>query len=189
MLDVGVQAGATKVTRAKDPDAQIVPIPVPLHPSLPDGRYQVVDLTNPDGLLHEAGGSVGSVSCATIDMTIGVTGFSEVAVSVVDPDPATCYVPTAIDPPLTGPGGSDPMAGAESVVPCTLMAASGHYWTSAPHTGAYRGGANARHRRPGRHPEPAGGAGRAAGDPCSAGLRRPSARRSRPAPGPPHAAR
>jgi hypothetical protein len=135
MLDVGVQAGAAKLTQAKDPDAQIIPISVPLHPSLPDARYQVVDLTNPYGLLHESGGTVGSVSCATIAMTIGQTGFSEVAVSVVDPSPATCYVPTAFDAPLSGPGGFDPMAGAEAVPACTLMAASGHCWAAAPHTG------------------------------------------------------
>jgi hypothetical protein len=135
MLDVGVQAGAAKLTQAKDPDAQVIPISVPLHPSLPNANYQVVDLTNPYGLLQEAGGSIGSVSCATITMTIGVTGFSEVAVSVVDPSPATCYVPTAFDPPLSGPGGFDPMAGAEAVPGCTLMAASGHCWAAAPHTG------------------------------------------------------
>jgi hypothetical protein len=137
MLDAGVQAGGTKITQAKDPDAQIIPISVALHPSLPNARYQVVDLVNPYGIIKESGSSVGSVSCATIDMTIGVTGYSEVAVSVADPHPATCYVPTAIDPPLSGPGGYDPMAGAESVPSCTLMASSGHCWATAPHTGAY----------------------------------------------------
>ena len=54
--------------------------------------------------------------CVTINLTIPRSGpgFGEPAITIADPSPATCLVPSSLDPMLTGPGGVDPMAGAES---------------------------------------------------------------------------
>src|SRR5690606_28972109 len=104
-LDVGVPAGGTMHTQADSPDEQVIPITAEVRDELGSGLYQLVTLTNPYGLLREDGGATGSISCVTIHVAVGVTGFGEVSVTPVNLDPATCRLPAAIDPPLTGPDG------------------------------------------------------------------------------------
>jgi hypothetical protein len=139
-LDAGVASGATKVTGLGYVDAQTIPITVPTGEILPDGQYQIVTLTNPYGLIKENGGAIGSVNCVTVDLTIPDTGdhFGEPTITVADPSPAECRLPTALDPALTGPSGFDPMAGAEAVPGCVFTGS--HCWpnpTMAPHEGDY----------------------------------------------------
>ncbi len=147
-IDVGVAAGATQTTgiyydTSGIIDEQVIPIPVGMHPinggPLQDGLYQIVDLTNPYGLLQEAGGAIGSVSCTTVNFSIGTSGadFGLVHVPVVDAAPTNCYLPTSLDPMLPGPGGFDPMAGADAILDCTFTGS--HCWPgdTAPHSGPF----------------------------------------------------
>ena len=147
-IDVGVAAGATQTTgiyydTSGIIDEQVIPIPVGMHPinsgPLQNGLYQIVDLTNPYGLLQEAGGAIGSVSCATVNFSIGTSGadFGLVHVPVVDAAPTNCYLPTSLDPMLPGPGGFDPMAGADAILDCTFTGS--HCWPgdTAPHSGPF----------------------------------------------------
>jgi hypothetical protein len=147
-LDVGVPSGATQRTgiyydTSGIIDEQVIPIPVSLQPRnggpLQNGLYQVVDLTNPYGLLKESGGAVGSVSCTTVNLSIGTTGadFGLVHVPVADATPAICYLPQVLDPMLAGPGGFDPMAGADAIVDCAFTGS--HCWPgdTAPHGGDF----------------------------------------------------
>jgi hypothetical protein len=142
-LDVGVAAG-TKTTALGEVDAQTIPLTVDTALGLPNGQYQVVTLTNPYGLLKEDGGAIGSVQCVTINLTIPTDssqpGFLEPTITIADATPATCLLPTKLDPALTGPGGVDPMAGADSILPCIFYSVS-HCWPNppgtAPHDGDY----------------------------------------------------
>jgi hypothetical protein len=140
-LDVGIGSG-TKTTSVGDVDAQTIPITSPRDapPSyLPDGQYQIVSLVNPYGTIRESGGGIGSVRCVNITLTIprAGMGFGEPAITVDNANPATCFVPSNLDPMLTGPGGVDPMAGAENVPTCTIPDTYTHCWATAPHTGNY----------------------------------------------------
>ena len=47
-------------------------------------------------------------------------GFLEPTITVADATPDTCLLPTKLDPALTGPGGVDPMAGADRSAPSRL---------------------------------------------------------------------
>jgi hypothetical protein len=151
-LDVGVASGSAQstgiyyTTTTRTPgiiDEQVIPIPVASHPinggPLQNGLYQIVDLTNPYGLFKEAGGAIGSVSCATVSFSIGTSGadFGLVHVPVADANPANCYLPQVLDPMLTGPGGFDPMAGADAIVDCAFTGS--HCWPgdTAPHSGDF----------------------------------------------------
>ena len=120
-LDVGVSTGFAQSTgiyytsTTRTPgiiDEQVIPVPVNMQPRnggpLANGLYQIVDLTNPYGLIKETGGAIGSVSCTTVNFSIGTSGadFGLIHVPVADATPATCYLPSSLDPMLTGPGGS-----------------------------------------------------------------------------------
>jgi hypothetical protein len=141
-LDVGVGDG-TKVTSEGEVDAQTIPLtnPSDAPPSLlpESGTYQVVTLTNPYGILKESGGGIGQVRCVNINLTIPRSGmtYGEPAITIADPDPANCQVPAALDPMLTGPGGFDPMGGAESVPGCVIPAGQSHCWATPPTTGGF----------------------------------------------------
>ncbi len=151
-VDIGVASGSAQstgiyyTTTTRTPgiiDEQVIPIPVTMQPRnggpLQNGLYQVVDLTNPYGLIQESGGSIGSVSCTTVNLSIGTAGadFGLVHVPVADAAPATCYLPTSLNPMLTGPGGVDPMAGADAIPGCVFTGS--HCWPNdmAPHSGAF----------------------------------------------------
>jgi hypothetical protein len=151
-LDVGVATGSAQstgiyyTTTTRTPgiiDQQVIPIPVNMQPRnggrLANGLYQVVDLANPYGLIKEADGAIGSVSCTTVNFSIGTSGtdFGLIHVPVVDAAPATCYLPSSLDPMLTGPGGFDPMAGADAIVDCAFTGS--HCWPgdTAPHDGPF----------------------------------------------------
>jgi hypothetical protein len=140
-LDVGV-AGGEKITSVGDVDAQTIPLtsPTDAPPSyLPDGQYQIVTMVNPYGILKQANGANGSVRCVTVNLTIPRTGehFGEPTITIVDANPTTCLVPATLDPMLTGPGGVDPMGGADGVPACAIPAGFSHCWASAPHTGPF----------------------------------------------------
>jgi hypothetical protein len=141
-LDVGVATGTSKITAVGDVDAQTIPITVPTAATLPDGAYQIVTLTNPYGLIKEAGGAIGSITCVNVNLTIPrdptQAGYGEPTVTVTNTNPGTCLVPSSLDPALTGPGGVDPMAGAEAVPGCVFTGS--HCWptpTEPPHTGDF----------------------------------------------------
>jgi hypothetical protein len=126
-LDVGVAAGMDKVTQPHEVDSPLIPIPADLQPDaitgqhhLPAGRYQVVDLMNPYGIVRESGTEYGSVSCVTIDLAWGIPEPHVLYVNTVDANPRDCYVPNRFDGALTEPTGVDPMAGAAGVPACTL---------------------------------------------------------------------
>ena len=140
-LDVGV-GGGEKITSVGDVDAQTIPLtsPTDAPPSyLPDGQYQIVTMVNPYGILKQANGANGSVRCVTVNLTIPRTGehFGEPTITIADPSPATCLVPATLDPMLTGPGGVDPMGGADGVPGCAIPAGFSHCWATAPHTGPF----------------------------------------------------
>jgi len=151
-LDVGVFTGFAQSTgiyytsTTRTPgiiDEQVIPVPVNMQPRnggpLANGLYQIVDLTNPYGLMKETGGAIGSVSCTTVNFSIGTSGadFGLIHVPVADAAPATCYLPSSLDPMLTGPGGLDPMAGADAIIDCAFTGS--HCWPgdAAPHDGAF----------------------------------------------------
>jgi hypothetical protein len=151
-LDVGVATGSAQstgiyyTTTTRTPgiiDQQVIPIPVSMQPRnggpLANGLYQIVDLTNPYGLIKEAGGAIGSVSCTTVNLSIGTSGadFGLIHVPVADAAPGTCYLPSSLDPMLTGPGGFDPMAGADAIIDCAFTGS--HCWPgdAAPHEGPF----------------------------------------------------
>jgi hypothetical protein len=135
-LDVGIDSGAGKVTSVGEVDAQTIPLTVPTAAMLPDGQYQVVTLTNPYGLIRENGGAIGSVQCVTINLSIPrdptQPGYGEPAVSIADATPGNCLLPTRLDPALTGPGGFDPMAGADAIASCVFTGS--HCWPNPPGT-------------------------------------------------------
>ena len=125
-LDVGIGAGWTKDTQEGAPDQQLIAIPSNVRTQLPNGRYQIVAIANPYGALQESG-TAGSVSCATVQLT-GAQTYSPFTVTPVDADPPTCYVPVTRPAPLTGPGGTDPLAGAARTDPACPVLPSGHCW-------------------------------------------------------------
>jgi hypothetical protein len=136
-LDVGIAPGATKVTQDGAPDDQRIAIPTDKRASFPDGAYQIVAISNPYGLLSEAGNATGSVACTTVTLANAPNygGFTATALPAV---PAHCYVPRTLPAALTGPGGRDPMANAAPTTPpCPLDAASGHCWVTPPPSGPY----------------------------------------------------
>ena len=140
-LDVGV-GGGEKITSVGDVDAQTIPLtsPTDAPPSyLPDGQYQIVTMVNPYGILKQANGANGSVRCVTVNLTIPRTGehFGEPTITIADASPTTCLVPATLDPMLTGPGGVDPMGGADGVPGCAIPAGFSHCWAAAPHTGPF----------------------------------------------------
>jgi hypothetical protein len=150
-LDVGVALGGAKNTQPHEVDSPLIPIPADLQSQLPAGRYQVVDLMNPYGIVREAGGEYGSVSCVTIVLAFGIPEPYVLHVATVDATPASCYVPNRFDGALTDPDGMDPMRGAESAPACTLPyrnpADTSHCWpentepghdpNDPPHSGPY----------------------------------------------------
>lgn len=144
-LDAGVASATRKVTGIGDVDAQTIPITVDQARNQPDGRYQIVTLTNPYGMVREDGGAIGSVNCVTVDFAIprSGSGFGEVAIDVVDADPGTCLLPTVLDAALTGPGGFDPMAGGDSVPGCVFTGS--HCWPDPPGTAPQHGDFTAAH--------------------------------------------
>ena len=143
-LQTGV-AGGEKITATGEVDAQTIPLTVPSIPDgasgmLADGQYQIVTLTNPYGLIKEDGGAIGSVQCVNVTLDIPRTGDpGEYGLPTITPSaqlPADCLLPTQLDPALTGPGGADPMAGADTIPACTFTGS--HCWpiaNSAPHVG------------------------------------------------------
>jgi hypothetical protein len=151
-LDVGVAAGTDKATQPHEVDSALIPIPAELQARLPAGRYQVVDLMNPYGIVREPGGVYGSVSCVTIDLAFGIPEDYVLHVDTYDANPGTCYVPDRFDDALTGPGDpADPMRGAEGAPPCVLPYRNpldtshcwpentepGHDPNDPPHSGPY----------------------------------------------------
>ena len=67
-------------------------------------------------------------------------GFGEPTITVTNPNPATCLVPATLDPMLTGPGGVDPMGGADGRARLRVPGRFSHCWptpTEAPHSGAF----------------------------------------------------
>ena len=125
-LDVGIASGWTKDTQEGAPDQQLIAIPSTVRTQLPNGRYQIVAIANPYGALQESGGA-GSVSCVTVQLT-GAQAYSPFTVTTVDADPPSCYVPVTRPQALTGPGGSDPLAGAARTDPACPVLPSGHCW-------------------------------------------------------------
>jgi hypothetical protein len=139
-LDAGVASGSAQSTgiyytsTTRTPgiiDEQVIPIPVTMQPRnggpLANGLYQIVDLTNPYGLFKEAGGAIGSVSCTTVNLSIGTAGADFGVIHVPAAAATNCYLPTSLDPMLTGPGGIDPMSGADLLPDCTHTSES-HCW-------------------------------------------------------------
>ena len=135
-LSVGIGSGATKVAQDGAPDAERIAIPAESRSSFPDGAYEIVAISNPYGALAEAGTTNGSVACTTVQLAnaTAYAGFTATASPVV---PSTCYVPRTLPAALTGPGGRDPMAGAAPTQPpCTVLASSGHCWSTVPMSGS-----------------------------------------------------
>ena len=95
---VAVAPGATKTTQEGAPDQALIAIPAPARVQLPDGRYQVVAISNPYGALHESGTGYGSVNCTTVDVS-GAAGYSNFAVNQSATQLSTCLLPTSIDSP------------------------------------------------------------------------------------------
>ena len=135
-LPTGIASGQGKVTQDGAPDDQRIAIPADSRGSFPDGAYQIVAISNPYGLITEAGTTSGSVACTQVQLANApaYTGFTATPVAAA---PATCYVPRTLPAALTGPGGRDPMASAgPTTPPCTIIAASGHCWATVPMAGA-----------------------------------------------------
>jgi hypothetical protein len=130
---VAVAPGATKITQEGAPDQAVIAIPAGVRDQLPDGRYQVVAIANPYGILRESGVGYGSVNCTTVDVS-GAAGYSAFAVSQSATQPATCLLPTQLPPALTGPGGTDPFRGAQALTCASLVSATGHCWATVPTT-------------------------------------------------------
>ena len=135
-LPTGIASGQGKVTQDGAPDDQRIAIPADSRGSFPDGAYQIVAISNPYGLLTEAGTTSGSVACTQVQLANApaYAGFTATPVAAA---PATCYVPRTLPAALAGPGGRDPMASAgPTTPPCTIMPASGHCWATVPMAGA-----------------------------------------------------
>jgi hypothetical protein len=131
-LSTSIPAGAVKTTQELNPapDAERIAIPTAAMSSFPNGMYQIVAVSNPYG--QYSGGA--SVACTTIALT-GMTTYSP-QVTQVAGAPSTCWVPRAMQAALTGPGGRDPMAGAQTTTPaCPLVPATGHCWATVPTSG------------------------------------------------------
>jgi hypothetical protein len=134
-IATGIAPATTKLTQEGAPDAETIAIPGDARAQFPDGRYQVVAISNPYGLFREAGGARGSISCATVTLA-GAPNYAPFTVTPVAGVPSSCYVPRTLIPALTGPGGRDPMAGtAPTAPPCPLVPTSGHCWATAPQSG------------------------------------------------------
>jgi hypothetical protein len=131
-LATAIPAGAAKTTQELNPapDAERIAIPAEARAAFPDGGYQIVAISNPYG---QYGGGP-SISCTTISVS-GITGYAP-QVTQVGGQPATCYVPAAMLPGLTGPGGRDPMAGAAASTCTPILTATGHCWATVPMGGA-----------------------------------------------------
>src|SRR3954454_2630719 len=128
-LSTSIPAGASKTTQELNPapDAERIAIPDQARAAFPDGAYQIVAVSNPYG---QYGGGP-SIACTTITLS-GMAAYNPV-VTQVGGQPSTCYVPAAMLPGLTGPGGRDPMANAQTTTPpCPLVPASGHCWATVP---------------------------------------------------------
>ncbi len=131
-LQVGIAAHADKVTEEGAPDQTVVAFPN----RVPNGTYQLVAISNPYGAIREAGTTYGSVSCVALQVT-GDEGLGEWKVYGTG-QPANCQLPTAIPGALTGPGGTDPFAGANPVAACNpLLTTTGHCWDTIPVDGAH----------------------------------------------------
>jgi hypothetical protein len=131
-LATAIPAGAAKTTQELNPapDAERIAIPAEARAAFPDGAYQIVAISNPYG---QYGGGP-SISCTTITVS-GITAYAP-QVTQVGGQPSTCYVPAAMLPGLTGPGGRDPMANAQTTTPpCPLVPATGHCWATVPMAG------------------------------------------------------
>jgi hypothetical protein len=134
-LNVSIAAGQTKTTQEQNPapDAQRIAIPTSALGQFPDGLYQVVAVANPYG----AYSGPASYACTTIRLS-GVAAYAP-SVTQVAGVPSTCWVPSGMLQALSGPGGRDPMAGAQTTTPaCPLMPATGHCWATVPTSGANR---------------------------------------------------
>jgi hypothetical protein len=130
-VPTAIPANVAKTTQEQNPapDAQRIAIPADARFQFPDGRYQVVAIANPYGNY----GASRSVSCTTIQLS-GMAAYAPVA-TLVEANAATCYVPSNPPAALTGPGGRDPMAGAQVGADCVLQT-SLHCWATPPATPA-----------------------------------------------------
>jgi hypothetical protein len=128
-ISTSIPAGNAKTTQELNPapDAERIAIPSDARTQFPDGLYQIVAVANPYG---QYGGGA-SIACTTISLT-GMAAYNP-HVTVVAGQPATCWVPSAMQAALTGAGGRDPMAGAVAST-CTLTTApeTGHCWAAVP---------------------------------------------------------
>jgi hypothetical protein len=135
-LPTGISSGQGKITQDGAPDDQRIAIPAESRGAFPDGAYQIVAISNPYGLLTEAGTTSGSVACTQVQLANApaYAGFTATPVAAA---PSTCYVPRTLPAALTGPGGRDPMASTgPTTPPCAIVPASGHCWATVPMTGA-----------------------------------------------------
>jgi hypothetical protein len=134
-LQVGIAPAQTKITQEGAPDAETIAIPGEARASFPDGKYQIVAISNPYGTLREAGGARGSIACTTVALA-GAPNYAPFTAAAV-PGPSTCYVPRTLIAALTGPGGRDPLAGETPTnPPCPLLPDTGHCWATAPPAGS-----------------------------------------------------
>jgi hypothetical protein len=132
-LSTSIPAGSAKTTQELNPapDAERIAIPDQARTAFPDGAYQVVAISNPYG---QYGGGP-SIACTTITLS-GMAAYAPV-VTQVGGQPPTCYVPATMLAGLTGPGGRDPMANAQTTTPaCPLIPTTGHCWATVPTGGA-----------------------------------------------------
>ncbi len=129
-LLAGIAPHTDKVTQEGAPDQTLVAFPN----RVPNGTYQLVAIANPYGAIREAGTSYGSVSCVTLDVT-GTESDWQVYQSTTQL--ADCRLPTSIPAALTGPGGTDPFAGANPTPACNPLLITGHCWDTIPVDGAH----------------------------------------------------
>jgi hypothetical protein len=126
-LQVGIAPHADKVTEEGAPDQTVVAFPN----RIPNGSYQLVAIANPYGAIREAGTTYGSVSCVSLQVS-GNAEVGEWRVYQAGAAPTNCLLPTSIPGALTGPGGTDPFAGANPAAACNPLLTTGHCWPAIP---------------------------------------------------------
>ena len=131
-LRAGIAPHTDKVTEEGAPDQTVVAFPN----RIPNGSYQLVAISNPYGAIREAGTTYGSVSCVSLQVS-GDAEVGEWRVYQAGATPANCLLPTNIPGALTGPGGTDPFAGANPAAACNPLLITGHCWDTIPVDGAH----------------------------------------------------
>ena len=137
-LNVGISAGATKLTQEGAPDRAVIAFQnLELVPS---GRYQVVAMANPYAIYREAGAGTGSVSCTNVQITSDAYAGT-FSIAQLSPLPQRCWLPRTFQSRVTGAGGIDPFAGAQADSGCPLNRVDdpedpndlvGHCWRYIP---------------------------------------------------------